>query len=431
MKICLISLGCVKNLVDSENVLAMLQKAGHHLVTIPEEADLIVINTCGFITSAKQESIDYILAMLAYQKRVVVIGCLVERYLQDLREEIPEVDLFVPLRDYHQLHRYLEKLIADEKTIPAYSTKARVYSTPASLAYLKISEGCDHRCRYCAIPDIRGPFRSYSVEDVLFQADNLEKAGVKELVLIGQNTTGYGEDLPGDVNLINLLKELLKFKGFVFIRLLYLYPAEVDEELVTFIKANPRIVPYFDLPIQHSANRIRKRMGRVGTREELLNKIAMIRRLLPQAVLRTTVMLGFPGEQEKDQDDLLNFIKEVEFDHLGAFTYSREENTPAYDDDHQVPEVIKIKRYQAVMQTQKTISYQKNQRQIGKIHQGLVIGYNQDKNLYYLRSFWNAPDGIDGKITFSSDIPLFEGEVVKVKITQAYVYDLHGELIVN
>lgn len=429
MKACLISLGCVKNLVDSENVLAMLIKGGHTLVSSPEEADFIIINTCGFIRPAKEESIDYILKMLTYQKKVIVIGCLVERYYEELKKEIPEVDLFVPIRHYDELHRYLANLT--KQSLPQFSLNHRLYSTPKYFAYLKISEGCDHRCRYCAIPDIRGPFRSYPLDDLLLQAKHMHEQGVQEVVLIGQNTTGYGEDLDRETTLITLLEALLTFPNFCCIRLLYLYPYEVNQELITFIKDHPRIVPYFDLPIQHSSNFIRRKMGRIGTKDELLKKIAMIRRFIPQAVLRTTIMVGFPGETEADQEDLLDFIKAAKFDHLGAFTYSREEGTPAYEDPNQVSEPLKEKRLQEVMKVQSGVSYHKNKRRIGEIHQGFVIGHDLHKDLYYLRSFWNAPDGIDGKITFKSAKPLVEGELVQVKITHAYVYDLHGELIKN
>ena len=429
MKVGLISLGCAKNLVDSEMVLGMLRRAGHIIINSPQDADAIIINTCGFIDTAKQESIDNIIEMIGYKKKTIVIGCLVERFISELEKAIPEVDLWVPISDYAQLNSKISTLFADQKQIPVLKADERVYSTPKYSAYLRISEGCNHRCTYCAIPLIRGGFRSRPFAEVINEAQKMADNGIKELVIISQDTTYYGHDLGKNVNIITLLKAIIDLKCFVSIRLLYLYPLEVTDAFIDFVANHPVIAPYFDLPIQHSSNRLRKLMHRLGTRAELIERIQTIRSRIPHAIIRTTMIVGFPYETEEDHADLIDFIKTNDFDHLGAFTYSREEHTVAYDYAEQVPEDVKKARYEDLMKAQRQISYRKNKAHVGEIMTGIVIGYDKKHDLFLLRSAWNAPDDIDGKITFTSDRILVEGQIVNFNILDAYVYDLHGMLV--
>ena len=430
IKIGIVSLGCAKNLVDSELVLGMFKKGNFMFVNRPEEADVIIVNTCGFIESSKQESINTILEMSNYGKKLVVVGCLVERYLEELKEAIPEVDLFVPIREYSTLNKQIEKLIEKEK-VSKFNPLNRVVSTAPFTAYFRISEGCNNRCTYCAIPLIRGDFRSRPIEELEIEATELENNGVKELVVISQDTTRYGSDIKGKkYDICDLLKMLLEHKGFDYIRLLYLYPDEITDDLLRLIGSEPRLTPYFDIPIQHSSTKVLDRMHRRGNHEFLIDLfVNRVRKIVPNAILRTTFIVGFPGETEEDFNDLLNFVETVRFDHLGAFTYSAEEGTPSYDYEDQIDEEVKQKRYEILMKKQKVISYQNNKNHIGEVMEGLVVGYDKKNDCYHLRSGWNAPDDIDGKICFKSSKPLKMGQKVKVKITNAFVYDLDGELI--
>ena len=425
----LISLGCSKNLVDSENILGLLSKDHFNIVTNYEDADIIIINTCGFIESSKKESIDTIFDTLKYGKKVVVTGCLVERYYHELRHEMPEVDLFIPIRDYYRFNALLSTVCEDMKDKKSgISDEYRIISTGDFSAYLKIGEGCSNRCAYCAIPIIRGDFVSREPESIIKEANKLAKAGYKELVVLQQDTTKYGVDFnKPEINIVYLLNELLKVKSLEYIRLLYLYPDEITDELIDLIASEPRLTPYFDIPIQHSEDKILEAMNRRGDKEFLRNLFKKIREKCPNAVLRTTVMVGFPGETEEEFNGLLDFIKEIEFDHLGCFTYSREENTPAFNYLDQVDEDVKQDRLDKVMKLQQNISYRKNKNHIGEIMEGLVVG--KDHEYYCLRSYWNAPDDVDGKILFTSDKELKLGDKVKVKIDSAFVYDLLGELV--
>lgn len=322
-KIGLISLGCAKNLVDSEIILAMFNSPDFQIVNTIEDSDIIVVNTCGFIEDSKKESIENILDVLRYKKKVVVTGCLVERYKEELKESIPEVNLWVGIKDYPNFHLLLKNLIEDKKEINAFDPFSRLLSTPSFMAYLRISEGCNNCCTYCAIPLIRGRFRSRNLNDLLLEAHSLADKGIKELVLISQDTTRYGSDLPNNISIITLLDELTKFRQFSSIRLLYLYPDEISDELIEFIKNHPVVKPYFDIPFQHSSNAILKAMHRRGNKEEYLNLIDKIRHALPNAVIRTTYIVGFPGESEEDFMDLMDFTMKCQFDHMGAFTYSK------------------------------------------------------------------------------------------------------------
>lgn len=426
LKVGLVSLGCAKNLVDSENILGLLKHDGYQIVSSIEESDIIIVNTCGFITSSKRESINTIFEMLSYNKKVVVTGCLVERYEKELKEEIPEVSL-IPIHDYQKFNELFAKVDKELKEKGGLNDNYRLISTGHYSAYLKIGEGCDNCCTYCAIPLIRGHFVSRPYDEIVKEAHVLADSGIKEIIVLEQDTTKYGIDLKDGNNIVSLLKGLLEIKKLEYIRLLYLYPDEISDELIDLISKEERLTPYFDIPIQHSENHILKDMNRRGDRNFLLNLFKKIKDKVPNAVLRTTVMVGFPGESEEDVDNLISFMKEVEFDHLGAFTYSREEGTRSYNFKNQIDEDIKKKRLERVMKAQQSISYKKNKKHIGEIMEGLVVG--KEKDQYLLRSYWNAPDDVDGKIYFTSSKELKEGEKVKVLIENAFVYDLMGKLI--
>ena len=423
-KIALISLGCEKNLVDSENILGLLLKNHYQIVNDKSDADILIINTCGFIESSKKESIDTILDNINKKQKVVVTGCLVNRYLDELKKEIPEVDLWIPIREYKRFNALLASLDHELTNYEGLNDDYRLVSTGSYSAYLKIGDGCSNCCTYCAIPLIRGPYVSRPFESVVNEAKKLANDGYKELIVLEQDTTRYGLDLKEKKTIVDLLKELLKIKGLEYIRLLYLYPDEISDELIELIANEERLTPYFDIPIQHSEDTILKAMNRRGDKEYLRNLFAKIRKRIPRAILRTTVMVGFPGETKKDFENLLDFVKEIKFDHLGAFKYSKEEGTKSYNFPHQVRESTKQKRLETLMELQQGISYELNKNHIGEVMTGLVVGKEND--YYLLRSYYNAPDDIDGKILFQSNKPLKEGEKVRVLIKESYVYDLYG-----
>ncbi len=426
-KIALISLGCAKNLVDSENILGLLLKNHYRIVNNKEEADILIINTCGFIEASKKESIDVILDNINKKQKVVVTGCLVNRYVDDLKKAIPEVDLWIPIRDYPRFNQLLATLDKDITNFEGLNDDYRLVSTGTYSAYLKIGEGCSNCCTYCAIPLIRGPYVSRPYEDIIKEARKLASEGYKELIVLEQDTTRYGLDLKEKKTIVDLLKGLLEIKELAFIRLLYLYPDEITDELIDLIAKEKRLTPYFDIPIQHSEDKILKAMNRRGDKAYLTNLFNKIKAKIPNAVLRTTVMVGFPGETKQDFDNLLKFVEQVKFDHLGGFTYSREEGTKSYDFPHQVRQATKQKRLDELMALQQKISYDLNKRHIGEIMNGLVVG--KENGYYLLRSYWNAPDDVDGKILFSSKEELKEGDIVNVKIKESYVYDLYGEIV--
>ena len=429
-KIGFISLGCAKNLVDSEQIMGLLRDSNFTFVNSPEEADTIIINTCGFIDASKKESIQTILEMSQYGKKLVVVGCLVERYLKQLKKQLPEVDLFIPIHDYPRMDQLLNKLWNEDMIQSKFSYRHRMITTPSYSAYLRISEGCNNRCTYCAIPIIRGGFKSRPFDEIISEAKTLEASGVKELVVISQDTTRYGTDLDDKTSITTLLKELLKLKKIEYIRLLYLYPDEINDELLYLIRDNPRLTPYFDLPIQHASDHVLSKMHRRGNHDFLVDLIEnRIRKIIPNAVIRTTIIVGFPGETEEDFDILMDFIQKMQFDHLGAFLYSREEGTVAYGMKNQVHYQTKKRRYEKLMQEQRKICYQKNKAWIGQEMEGLVISVDHDHHRYLLRSGWNAPDDIDGEIHFTAKKDLALGDKVKIKITACYGYDLEGEYI--
>lgn len=423
----IISLGCPKNRVDSENILGILKRLGYTLTNNVNEADYVFINTCGFITDSKKESIDTILENINNDKKIIVTGCLVERYLEDLKREIPEVDLWIPIKDYPIFASRMKEIdpsISDNYGIDYHY---RILSSGPYTAYLRIGEGCSNHCSYCAIPLIRGEYVSRPLNETIEEAKALALKGIKELVVLEQDTTKYGLDFKDGTNIVTLLKELLKIKEFNYIRLLYLYPDEIDDELIDLIGSEPRLTSYFDIPIQHSESHILKAMNRRGDKEDLRNLFLKIRTKVPHAIIRTTIMVGFPGEKEEDIDNLINFMKEVRFDHLGVFTYSKEEDTPSYNFLNQVDEEVKQARKDKVMKAQQAISYKNNKAHIGEVMEGMI--FVKEHNHYLLRSYFNAPDDIDGKIIVNSSRPLNIGEIVKVKITDAFVYDLMGEVI--
>ena len=426
-KVALISLGCAKNLVDSENILGLLLKNHYEIINNKDEADILIINTCGFIESSKKESIDTILDNINKKQKVVVTGCLVNRYKDELAKEIPEVDLWIPIREYKNFNRLLATLDSDITNFEGLNDNYRLVSTGSYSAYLKIGEGCSNCCTYCAIPLIRGPYVSRPYEDIIKEARELANEGYKELIVLEQDTTRYGLDLKEKKTIVDLLKGLLEIKELAFIRLLYLYPDEITDELIDLIAKEERLTPYFDIPIQHSEDKILKAMNRRGDKAYLTNLFNKIKTKIPNAILRTTVMVGFPGETKEDFDNLINFVKDVKFDHLGAFTYSREEGTKSYDYPHQVRESTKQKRLDELMSLQQKISYDLNKKHIGEVMNGLVVG--KENGYYLLRSYFNAPDDVDGKILFRSSRELKEGDITKVRITESYVYDLYGEEI--
>ena len=427
-KVGMISLGCAKNLVDSENILGLLDHDKYIIVNNVEDADIIFINTCGFIESSKKESIDTIFETLSYGKKVVLTGCLVQRYKEELMKEIPEVSAFIAIRDYPHINEILQGIDDELKESGGINDKYRIVSTGPFSAYLKIGEGCDNCCTYCAIPLIRGHFVSRPYLEIINEAKELVKKGYKELIVLEQDTTKYGIDLQNHENIVMLLKGLLEIKELEYIRLLYLYPDEISDELIDLIKDNEdRLTPYFDIPIQHSEDNVLQLMNRRGNKEFLRNLFKKIRDKIPHAILRTTVMVGFPGESEKDFQNLKKFIEEIKFDHLGAFTYSKEEGTKSYDFPHQVRAKTKQRRLDDLMELQQKISYQNNKKHIGEVMEGLIVGIEDDH--YLFRSYYNAPDDVDGKIYVNKTKELPLGSKVKVKIDNAFVYDLAGQLI--
>ncbi|MCQ2742746.1 MAG: 30S ribosomal protein S12 methylthiotransferase RimO [Bacilli bacterium] len=427
LKIGLVSLGCAKNLIDSEMMLGMFDKELFDLTDDPSVADLIIVNTCGFIDSAKEESIATIMEMAQYGAKVAVTGCLVERYFEDLKEALKEADCLVPIRNYGDLHKLLKELLNVKEGIAPLNPLVRVISTKPYSAYLRISEGCNNFCSFCAIPYIRGRFVSRPFDEIIEEAKILIEKGVKEVSLISQDTTRYGFDFKGHrPNVVDLLKELEKL-GFYSIRLLYLYPSEISDELIDTIANSKVISHYFDVPVQCASDKMLKAMRRHANKKETMALFHKIKERCPDAILRTTFIAGFPGESKKDHEETLAMMEEIGFDHVGAFAYSKEEGTASYDFPHQVRPSTKKKRQDEIYSLQMKISYSKNKNRVGEVMEGLVVGYENKSDLYLLRSTWNAPDDIDGAIRFKAKTKHKEGDIVKVRITNAFVYDLLGE----
>lgn len=433
-KVGMISLGCDKNRVDSEIILGNLNSK-YQFTNSEKEADIIIINTCGFIESAKQESIDTILEMARYKEKgncklLIATGCLTQRYGSELQELIPEIDVMLGVNDYNKINELINNFIDNNiKTLAInYSDSninegSRVLTTAKHTAYIRIAEGCDNFCTYCIIPKIRGRFRSRYIESIVDEAKNLVNNGVKELILIAQDTTLYGKDIYNEKKLHILIKELSKINDLKWIRILYCYPEEIYDELITEIAENDKVVKYLDIPIQHISTHILKLMGRKTTKEEIINKINNIRNKIPEIIIRTTLITGFPGETEEDHNQAVNFLKEFKIDKVGVFTYSREEGTPAAEMKCQISEEIKISRQNELMSVQNQISGQINKLKIDKIYDTLVENYNGE--YYFGRSYEMAPD-IDGIIMFQSNNKISIGDYVKVRIISYTDYDLIG-----
>ena len=440
MKILFISLGCDKNLVDTEVMLGMLASRGYEMTNDEQEADIIVINTCCFIHDAKEESIQNILEMAEYKKNgsakaLIVTGCMAERYRQEILDEIPEVDEVLGTTAYDRILDAVdaalagqhEVMTADLDALPLLETK-RLVTTGGHFAYLKIAEGCDKHCTYCIIPKIRGNFRSVPMERLLKEAQDLAEQGVKELILVAQETTLYGKDLYGEKSLPKLLRELCKISGIRWIRILYCYPEEITDELIQVMKEEPKICHYLDLPIQHANDTILKRMGRRTSKQELIDIVQKLRKEIPDICLRTTLITGFPGETQEQHEEVMEFIDTLEFDRLGAFTYSPEEDTPAATFEDQIDEEVKEDRQADIMELQQEIAFDKAEDMIGRKVLVMIEGKVADENAYVGRTYRDAPN-VDGLIFINTDVELISGDFAKVKVTGALDYDLIGELM--
>ena len=429
MKVSFISLGCAKNLVDSEYILGLLrQDKTIEVIDDIADSDAIFVNTCGFINDAKQEAIDTIFSVLNEKKEtayVIVIGCLAKRYKKVLQDEIPEIDLIVGVDEYDTIGDQLNNLFSS--SLPkTYDPLKRSLTNPLPVAYLKIGEGCSNKCAYCAIPLIRGDYYSYPKQQIIEDAKRLIKLGKKEIIIIAQDPTRYGKDIYEDYGVEELLDDLAKLDSNTFFRILYLYPDRISDKLIEVFKENKNIMPYFDIPVQHSSNHVLELMKRSGTKEKYLERINKIKTEIPNAILRTTLIVGFPGETKEDYEDLLSFVKEVKFDHLGVFAFSDEEDTPAYTMENKVDYKLAKQREHEIMKIQKNISLSLNKKRIGQTHSVLIEDF--DGNNYYGRSYLFAPDAEDGNFIIKSSKNLIIGEFVSVKITKVTAYDVEGEL---
>jgi len=436
MKVLLISLGCDKNLVDSEVMLGLLNKAGHQLTNDETEADVVVVNTCAFISDAKEESINTIIEMGELKKtgklkKLIVAGCLSQRYKDEIMKELPEIDVIIGATNYDKIVEAIgtdEESIVDDINYTPRPIAERIVTTNASMAYFKIAEGCNKLCTYCIIPHIRGRYRSMPMDNLIASAEKLASDGIKELVLVAQETTLYGVDLYGEKKLPELLTKLSELEGIEWIRLLYCYPEEITDELIEVMATNPKICHYVDIPIQHSENAILKRMGRRTSREDIVELVGRLRTAMPDIAIRTTLISGFPGETQELHDGLVDFVDECEFDRLGVFTYSPEEGTPAAEYEDQVDGELAAKWRDEIMELQQEISYEKNQQMIGSTQKVLIEGYLVDDDVYVGRTYRDAP-GVDGIVFVSAPYELISGSFVDVKITEANEYDLTGVIV--
>ena len=441
MKILFVSLGCDKNLVDTENMLGILKNKGFEFTDDEWEADIIAINTCCFIGDAKQESINTILEMAEHKKDarckvLVVAGCLAHRYQDEIIKEIPEVDAFVGTSSYDKIadminsvleEKGISNFVEDANRMPMVETD-RIVTTPGYYEYLKIAEGCDKHCTYCVIPKVRGSFRSFPIEYLVNQTKKLVEGGVKEIILVAQETTLYGVDLYGKKSLPKLLHNLGLIEGLEWIRILYCYPEEINDELIEAIKNEPKVCHYLDMPIQHASDNILKRMGRRTSKQELTDIVAKLRSEIPDIALRTTLITGFPGETDKDHEEVMQFIDECEFDRLGVFTYSREEDTVAAQMPDQIDEEIKEKYRDELMQLQQEISADRSAAMIGRIVRVMIEGFIPEDNTYVGRSYKDAPN-VDGLVFVECDRELMSGDFIDVKITGSTEYDLIGTIV--
>lgn len=437
-KVGMVSLGCPKNQVDAERMLAVLVEAGYEITAEEQQADAIIVNTCGFIESAKTEAIENIMEIARYKeegnlKALIVTGCLAERYKEQIIEQMPEVDAVLGIGANGEIAQAIEKALEGQK-VQKFPEKDllslcgdRILTTPFYTAYLKVAEGCNNRCTYCAIPDIRGNFRSLPVEECVAQAKKLADRGVKELIVVAQDTTNYGADLYGEPALCSLLRELCKIEGLHWIRTLYTYPDKITDELLELINSEEKLVPYLDIPIQHCNDRILKKMNRRGNRAQLQKLIEKIRSTVPDITIRTSLITGFPGETEEEFTELCEFVQQVKFDRLGCFAYSAEEETPAAEFPDQVDMQTRFDRSENIMNAQMTIAEEKNLSKIGTTVEVLVEGYDSYIKCFFGRSMADAPD-IDGKVFFTSTKTLEVGSFVNVCINDVIEYDLLGEI---
>ncbi|MGM9550695.1 MAG: 30S ribosomal protein S12 methylthiotransferase RimO [Clostridia bacterium] len=435
-KVGFVSLGCSKNLVDTENMIGIMLHEGYEIVSNPQEADIIVVNTCGFIDSAKEEAINTILEMAEYKKEncklLVCAGCLAQRYSEDIKKELPEVDVILGTGSYKDIAKAVKEAMEKGKSEYkddinfAIEDEPRVRTTPDHVAYIKIAEGCDNHCTYCAIPSIRGKYRSRNMESIVNEAKAISEEGVKEIILVAQDTTRYGVDLYREKKLPELIHELCAIEKIKWVRVHYCYPESIDDELIETFKNEEKLVKYLDIPVQHGCDRVLKRMGRPTTRQEILNCVRKLRESVKGITLRTSIIAGFPGETEDDFNELLSFVKEAKFDRMGVFAYSCEEGTPAAKLKEQIDEEVKEARRDAVMEIAQKISKERNEKMLGKIVEVVVEGF--EDNLYYGRSQAESMD-VDPKIYFGSLDELNMGDFIKIKIVNFDEYDLYGEQV--
>lgn len=432
MKVGFVSLGCSKNLVVTEEIIGLFKKRNYEIVGDPADAEILLINTCGFIESAKEEGIQTILEMADYKedkcKYLIVTGCLVERYEEELRKEMPEVDLFVSIRDYDKLWEKIDNLVNNNNDEDKLSYKHRVLTTGDTMAYLKIAEGCSNYCTYCAIPYIQGKYISRKYEDILDEANMLAKKGIREIVVIAQDTTKYGLDLYGEARLPELLNDLCKIDGIKWIRFLYSYPESITDELIEVVKNNDKICKYFDLPIQHISDEVLKKMNRKSDGNTIRNLISKLRKEIPEVILRTTLIVGFPGETEDNFNELCEFVKESKFDRLGAFAYSAEDGTPAAKFPNQVEEDVKNSRRDTIMEIQQEVSLNNLKNRVGNTYECIVENITEEGDYYIARSYMDVPSE-DGVIYVKYNPEYMINEFVNVKITDSDEYDLYGEFV--
>ncbi|MDD6660270.1 MAG: 30S ribosomal protein S12 methylthiotransferase RimO [Lachnospiraceae bacterium] len=438
MKIFFVSLGCDKNLVDSEEMLALLEKRGYSFTDDETQADVIIINTCCFINDAKEESVQTILEMSEYKKEnckaLIVTGCMAQRYKQEILDEVPEVDVVLGTTAYDKIVEAIDEALAGSRKVETESLNAlpktgagRVLTTGGHYAYLKIAEGCNKCCTYCIIPKVRGRYRSVPMEELIAQAKDLADKGVKELILVAQETTVYGVDLYGKKSLHLLVRELCKISGLRWIRLLYCYPEEIYDELIETMRDEEKVCHYLDLPIQHASDAVLKRMGRRTTQADIKEIVAKLRKEIPDIVLRTTLIAGFPGETQEQHEEMIAFIDELEFDRLGVFTYSQEEDTPAAAMPDQIDEETKLTWQEELMELQQEIAFDKAQDREGSIVTAMVEGKVADENAYVARTYGDAPN-VDGLLFIQTAEELNSGDFARVRITGSAEYDLIGEL---
>ena len=436
------SLGCDKNLVDTEKMLGLLEQEGYRFTDDESQADVILVNTCCFIGDAKEESVNTILEMARFKetgsaKALIVTGCLAQRYQKEILEEIPEVDAVLGTTSWEEIVPVVKELLEEKKEthVTCFHSldelsgtgKPRILTTGGHYAYLKIAEGCDKRCTYCIIPYLRGPYRSVPMEDLVREAEELARQGVKELILVAQETTLYGVDLYGKKSLPQLLERLAQIPGIYWIRIQYCYPEEITDELIETIRSQEKVCHYLDIPIQHASDSILKRMGRRTNQEQLRRMVEKLRERIPDIVLRTTLISGFPGETEEDHETLMEFVDQMEFDRLGVFPYSAEEDTPAFSFPDQIPQELKEKRRDEIMELQQEIAFEKSEAMVGRVLTVLIEGKVVDEPAYVGRTYMDAP-GVDGLIFVNTGEELMSGDFVRVKVTGAADYDLIGEI---